>query len=57
MCIEEHRTVAEPVEELEEVILDNARPERTTRVETLASVSIRQARSILPQLVGQHSDG
>ena len=37
MCIEEQRTVAEPVEELEEVILDDSRPERTTRVGTLAS--------------------
>ena len=35
--------MAEPVEELEEVILDNARPERTTRVETLASLPIHQA--------------
>jgi len=43
MCIEEQRTVAEPVEELEKVILDDAKPERTTRVETLASPPIRQA--------------
>ena len=37
MCIGEQRTVAEPVEELEEVILDDSRPERTTKVGTLAS--------------------
>ena len=37
MCIEEQRTIAEPVEELEEVTLDNSRPEQMTRVGTLAS--------------------
>ena len=37
MCIEEQQTVAEPVEELEEVILNDSRPERTTKVGTLAS--------------------
>ena len=41
MCIEERRTVAEPVEELEEIILDDSRPERTTRVGTLASWPMR----------------
>ena len=43
MCIEEQRTTAEPVEELEEVTLDESRPERTTRMGTLASQPIRQA--------------
>ena len=43
MCIEEQRTVVESVEELEEVILDDAQPERMTRVGTLASPPIRQA--------------
>ena len=37
MCIEEQRTIAEPVEELEEVTLNDSRPERTTRMSTLAS--------------------
>ena len=37
MCIEEQRTMAEPVEELEVVTLDESRPERTTRMGTLAS--------------------
>ena len=36
------RIVVEPVEELEEVILDDSRPKRTTRVGTLASWSIHQ---------------
>ena len=35
--------MAEPVEELEEVTLDESRPERTTRMGTLASQPIRQA--------------
>nr|XP_023897984.1 uncharacterized protein LOC112009863 [Quercus suber] len=43
MSIEEARTVAEPVEELEEIILDESRPERTTRIGTLASRPTRQA--------------
>ena len=42
MCIGEQRIVAEPVEELEEVILDNSRPERTTKVGILASWLVRQ---------------
>ena len=40
MCIEEQRTVAEPVEGLEELLFDDARPERTTKIGTLASSSV-----------------
>ena len=43
MCIEEQRTIAKPVEELEKVTLDESRPERTTRMGTLASQPMRQA--------------
>ena len=43
MCIEEQRTTAESVEELEEVSLDESRPGWTTRMGTLASQPIRQA--------------
>ena len=43
MCIEEQRTIAEPVEELEEVTLDESRPERMTRMGMLASQLIHQA--------------
>ena len=42
MCIGEQRTTAEPVEELEEVVIDESRPGRTTRMGTLASPIIRQ---------------
>ena len=42
MCIGEQRTIAEPIEELEEVILDESRPERTTRMGTLANPMVRQ---------------
>ena len=42
MCIGEQRAIAEPVEELEEVNLDDARPERTTRIGTLASWPVLQ---------------
>ncbi|XP_023924891.2 uncharacterized protein LOC112036314 [Quercus suber] len=38
MCIEEQRTIVESVE-----ILDESKPERTTRIETLASQPVRQA--------------
>ena len=41
MNIEEQRTVAESVEGLEEILLDNARPNRTTRIDTLASPLVR----------------
>ncbi|XP_023924470.1 uncharacterized protein LOC112035870 [Quercus suber] len=37
LCIEEQQITAEPVEELEEITLDESRPERTTRMGTLAS--------------------
>ena len=43
MCIEEQRTIAELVEELEEVTLDESRPERTTRMGMLASQLVCQA--------------
>ncbi|XP_065631068.1 uncharacterized protein LOC136068184 [Quercus suber] len=43
MCIEEQRAVAEPVEELEEVTLNESKPERTTRIGTLACQPVRQA--------------
>ena len=42
-CIKEQRMVAELVEGLEEVLLDDSRPERTTRISTLASQTICQA--------------
>ena len=41
MNIEEQRTVAESVEGLEEILLDNSRPNRTTRIDTLASLLVR----------------
>ena len=43
MCIGEQRTTAESVEELEEITLNELRPERTTRMGTLASSLICQA--------------
>ena len=43
MCIGEQRAVVEPIEELEEVTLNDSRPERTTRIGTLASWLVRQA--------------
>ena len=43
MNIEEQRTVAKPVEGLKEIRLDNSRPDRTTRIGTLASPLVRQA--------------
>ena len=43
MCIGEQRAISEPVEGLEEVNIDDARLERTTRIGTLASWPVRQA--------------
>ena len=42
ICIREQRTIAEPVEELEEVMLDKSRPGRTTRMGTLARPTVHQ---------------
>ena len=42
MNIEEHRTATEPVEKLEEVLLDDSDHKRTTKIGTLASPAIRQ---------------
>ena len=43
MCIGEQRAIAEPVEELEEVSLNDTLLERTTRIYTLASWPVCQA--------------
>ena len=43
MCIEEQQTTTELVEELEEVTLDDSRPEWMTRMGMLASQSVHQA--------------
>ena len=42
MCIKKQQALAKPVEELEEVRLDDMRPEQTTKIGTLASWPIRQ---------------
>ncbi|XP_075658773.1 uncharacterized protein LOC142628594 [Castanea sativa] len=42
MCIEERRAAAESVEGIKEVPLDDTKPERTTKIGTLASLSVRQ---------------
>ena len=42
MNIEEHRMVMEPVEKLEEILLNNSNPDRTTKIGTLANPAIRQ---------------
>ena len=42
MSIEEHRTMMELVEKLEEVFLDDSNHERTTKIRTLTSPVIRQ---------------
>ena len=43
ICIKEQQTVAELVEGLEEVLLDDSKPDQTTKIGTLASPPIRQA--------------
>ena len=46
MCIEEQRTIAKLVEELEELTFDESRPEQTIRMGTLASQPMRQALTV-----------
>ena len=43
MNIEEHGTRTEPVKELKEILLNDSKPDQTTRIGTLASPTIRQA--------------
>ena len=43
ISIEKQQTVAEPIEGLEKILLDNFRLERTTRIGTLASLLVCQA--------------
>ena len=40
--IEEHRTVTEPTEKLEEITLDTSNPDRTTKIGTLSNPAIHQ---------------
>ena len=42
MCIGEQRVIVESIKELEKVTLDSSRPERITRIGTLASWLVRQ---------------
>ena len=42
MSIEEHRRAMEPVEKLEEVLLDNFKLDRTTKIGTLTNPAVRQ---------------
>ena len=42
LSIEEHRTVTEPVEKLEEIPLDSSNPGRMTKIGTFADPTIRQ---------------
>ena len=43
LCIDEQRALAKPVEELEEITLDESKPEQTTKMGTLSSRMVRQA--------------
>ena len=43
MNIEEQQMVAVPIEGLEEILLDNSKPDRTTRIGTLANSIVCQA--------------
>ena len=43
MNIEKHQTVTKPVERLEEILLDDSKPNQTTKIGTFASPMVRQA--------------
>ena len=43
MNIEEHCMATEPVEKLEEILLDNSKLDRTTKIGTLANPTLRQS--------------
>ena len=42
MNIEEYLMVTEPIERLEDVLLDDSKPDRTTRIGTLTNPMVRQ---------------
>ena len=42
MNIEKHQMVKKPVERLEEILLDDSKPDQTTKIGTLASPTVRQ---------------
>ena len=43
ISIEEHQMVKEPVEKLEEVLFDDFKLDRTTKIGTLANPAVRQS--------------
>ena len=43
MNVEEHRMAIEPVEKLEEILLDDSKLDRTTNIRTLTNPTLRQA--------------
>ena len=43
MNVEEHRMAIEPVEKLEEILLDDSKLDRTAKIGTLANSTLRQA--------------
>ena len=42
MSIEEHQTMAEPVERLEDILLDDSRPKQTTKIGTFKNPTVHQ---------------
>ena len=41
MNIEEHQMATEPVEKLEEILVDDSKPDRTTKIGTLTNPAVR----------------
>ena len=41
MNMEEHRMVTKPVERLEEIVLDDSKHNQITKIDTLASLTVR----------------
>ena len=54
MCIGEQRTMVEPIEELEEAILDESRPGRTTRMGTFGQPNNMSRPGRLPKDESRH---
>ena len=42
MSIEEHQTMAEPVERLEDILLDDSRPKQTAKIGTFKNPTVHQ---------------
>ena len=57
MNVEEHWMVMEPVEKLEEILLDDSNLDRTTKIGTLANPAVRKHSQLFLEIIGMYLPG